>query len=230
MTTSATTQNLQICRIQFPEIKLQTRDAHKLRGYFGNLFKQHSPILHNHYEDGRFRYKYPTVQYKVIKNVPTLIGINEGAELLPSLFLNIKELDIDGEKYAVNTKNIELKSEEVGYSQNLHEYEFATLWMALNQTNYTKYSTLKNETEKQDMLNAILVGHILSFFRNTTIELGSHERLMAKVNVQEKSAHFKENKMVAFSGSFVVNALLPEEIGLGKSVSRGFGTVVKKKA
>ncbi len=229
MTTSATTQNLQICRIQFPEIKLQTRDAHKLRGYFGNLFKQHSPILHNHYEDGRFRYKYPTVQYKVIKNVPTLIGINEGAELLPSLFLNIKELDIDGEKYAVNTKNIELKSEEVGYSQNLHEYEFATLWMALNQTNYTKYSTLKNETEKQDMLHAILVGHILSFFRNTTIELGSHERLMAKVNVQEKSTHFKENKMVAFSGSFVVNALLPEEIGLGKSVSRGFGTVVKRK-
>lgn len=228
MTTTATTQNLQICRIKFPEIKLQTRDAHKLRGYFGNLFKQHSPILHNHYADGRFRYKYPSVQYKVIENVPTLIGINEGAKLLPSLFLKIKELDIDGQKLHINTKNIELKNEEAGYSQSLHEYQFVTLWMGLNQTNYAKYNKLNSDAEKQAMLNAILVGHILSFFRNTNIELGPNERLMVKVNVQEKSTNFKENKMIAFSGSFVVNALLPDEIGLGKAVSRGFGTIKKR--
>lgn len=28
--------------IRFPGIHLETRDAHKLRGYFGNLFKEHS--------------------------------------------------------------------------------------------------------------------------------------------------------------------------------------------
>lgn len=222
-----TTEELQVCRIKFPEIKLQTRDAHKLRGYFGNLFKEHSPILHNHYEDGQFRYKYPSIQYKVIQNVPTLIGINEGAELLPSLFLKIKELDINGEKISVNTKNIELKKQEVGYSTSLHEYQFATLWMGLNQTNYAKYHKLENEAEKQEMLNAILVGHILSFFRNTKIELRPEERLMAKLNVEEKSTNFKEQKMIAFSGSFIVNAILPNEIGLGKAVSRGFGTIIK---
>lgn len=221
------TQQIQVCRIKFPEIKLQTRDAHKLRGYFGNLFKQHSPILHNHYEDGRFRYKYPTIQYKVINKVPTLIGIQEGAELLPSLFLKIKELDIDGQKFNVNTKNIELKNEKIGYSDSLHDYKFTTLWMGLNQTNYAKYQNLKSEAEKQDMLNSILVGHILSFFRNTGVELNPNERLMAKLNVVEKSTKFKENKMIAFSGSFIVNALLPDEIGLGKSVSRGFGSVAK---
>ncbi|MBA3985467.1 MAG: CRISPR-associated endonuclease Cas6 [Flavobacteriales bacterium] len=225
MTTSSTIQELQICRIKFPEIKLQTRDAHKLRGYFGNLFKEHSPILHNHYEDGRLRYKYPSIQYKVIDNVPTLIGINDGAELLPTLFLKIKELDINGQKFSINTKNIELKSEKAGYSNSLHEYKFTTLWMGLNQTNYTRYLKLKSEVEKQDMLNAILVGHVLSFFRNTGLELNANERLMAKVNVVEKSTQFKENKMIAFSGSFIVNALLPDEIGLGKSVSRGFGTI-----
>ena len=57
------------------------------------------------------------------------------------------------------------------------------------------------------------------------MELNANERLMAKVNVEEKSTQFKENKMIAFSGSFIVNALLPDEIGLGKSVSRGFGTI-----
>lgn len=227
MTTSSTIQKLQICRIKFPEIKLQTRDAHKLRGYLGNLFKEHSPILHNHYEDGRFRYKYPSIQYKVINNVPTLIGIEEGAELLPSLFLKIKELDIDGQKFSINTKNIALTNEKVGYSNSLHEYQFATLWMGLNQTNYAKYHKLEREVEKQDMLNAILIGHILSFFRNTGVELNANERLMAKVNVEEKSTQFKENKMIAFSGGFIANALLPDEIGLGKAVSRGFGTIIK---
>ena len=216
---------LPITRIKFPEIKLQTRDAHKLRGYFGNLFKEHSPILHNHYEDGRFRYKYPEIQYKVIKGVPTLIGIKEGADLLPKLFLKIKKIDIDGKEYEITTKNIEHKEYETGFSNNLHEYQFETLWMALNQLNYTKYSLLKLEAEKQDMLNSILVGQVLSFFRNTEIELVSQERLMTKVEVQQKATTFKENKMIAFQGKFIINALLPDEIGIGKSVSRGFGTI-----
>tara|TARA_R110000851_G_C13101078_1_gene568321 strand:- start:5677 stop:6363 length:687 start_codon:yes stop_codon:yes gene_type:complete len=226
MTIIARTQELPICRIKFPEIKLQTRDAHKLRGYFGNLFKEHSPILHNHYDDGRLRYKYPIIQYKVINNVPTLVGIGEGAELLPKLFLKIKELDIDGKKYCITSKNIELQNEEMGYSNTLNEYNFATLWMALNQKNFPKYQNLKSEPAKHEMLNAILVGHILSFFRNTGVELSPSERLFSKTNLKEKSTMFKENKMVAFSGSFIVNAKLPTEIGLGKSVSRGFGTII----
>ena len=223
--TTTTTLPLQVTRIKFPEIKLQTRDAHKLRGYFGNLFKEHSPVLHNHYEDGRFRYRYPEIQYKVINKIPTLIGINEGADLLPKLFLKIKNIDINGQQYPVNTKNIECKQVETGFSDSLHEYQFTTLWMALNQQNYPVYQKLKTEKEKLAMLNNILVGHILSFFRNTGVELQPTERLMVKVVVQEKSTNFKENKMMAFSGKFIVNALLPDEIGLGKSVSRGFGSI-----
>ncbi|MDZ7899258.1 MAG: CRISPR-associated endonuclease Cas6 [Arcicella sp.] len=33
--------------------------------------------------------------------------------------------------------------------------------------------------------------------------------------------------MMAFGGTFMTNALLPDYIGLGKSVSRGFGSIVK---
>ena len=225
--TTTSTQNLQICRIKFPEIKLQARDAHKLRGYFGNLFKEHSPLLHNHYENGKFRYKYPSIQYKVIHNVPTLVGVNDGAALLPKLFLKINELDINDKKYDITSKNIAVQNEPAGFSEQLHEYKFTTLWMALNQQNYPRYMGLKTDKEKEAMLNAILVGHILSFFRNTGIELSASERLLVKTKLQEKSTKFKENKMMAFSGSFIVNAELPEEIGLGKAVSRGFGSIQK---
>ncbi len=91
--------------IKFPEIELRTRDAHKLRGYFGNFFKEHSPLLHNHFEDGSLRYAYPLVQYKVIEHTPYLVGLAEGAKLLIELFLKIKEIDLEGEHYPILSKN-----------------------------------------------------------------------------------------------------------------------------
>lgn len=219
---------IQITRIRFPDIQLQTRDAHKLRGYFGNLFQEHSPLVHNHYSGGELRYRYPLIQYKIIDKAPMLIGIEEGAELLPQLFLKIKELDIDGEIFPVKAKNVETGKETVGFSTELRQYEFQTLWMALNQNNHQKYIQLKSKEEKDALLNRLIIGNILGFYSNIKLQLAPEERLFAKVDVKEKVTKFKGNEMMAFSGSFVVNALLPKDIGIGKSVSRGFGTICKK--
>jgi len=218
-------KTIPLTQIQFPEIQLATRDAHKLRGYFGNLFKEHSPLLHNHYEDGTFRYRHPQVQYKVIMGTPTLIGLMEGSELLTQLFLKIKEIDIDGKKYTVNTKNISQENAGCGYSDEIHEYEFQTLWYALNQENYRKYVQLKSATEKEKLLNRILVGQLLSFFTNIELQLKPEQRIMTKVKVAERSSKLKGNKLIVFKGSFVSNVILPELIGIGRSVSRGFGSI-----
>lgn len=225
MNYTPTTQSIQTCTIRFPEIRLHTRDAHKLRGYFGNLFKEQSPLLHNHWENGKVRYRYPLVQYKVINKVPILVGIEEGAGLLTKLFININEIEIEGKTYPVYSKNIEVKLNTTGFSDSLIEYRFETLWMALNQTNFQKYHPLNNSDKKQKMLNSILVGDILSFFRNMNLELQGTERLMAIVKLTEKSTNFKGKKMLAFSGGFIINCLLPDLIGIGKSASRGFGAI-----
>ncbi len=218
---------IHLTTIQFPDIALQTRDAHKLRGYFGNLFKEHSPLLHNHYETGELRYKYPLVQYKVLNGVPTLVAINEGAELLTQLFLKIKELQIDGEHYPIFSKNIENRRVEVGYSKQLHDYAFATYWMGLNQENHKKYLKLSPENQEA-FLNNILVGNILAFFKGVGLFLSQDQRIMTKVRVTQKTTKYKDKEMIAFDGSFVANVLLPSGIGLGKGVSRGFGTIFFK--
>jgi len=129
---------IQTTNIKFPEINLKTRDAHKLRGYFGNLFKEKSELLHNHYADGQSKYQYPLVQYKVVGNIPHLVGINEGGKLLTELFLNIKEIRIENEVFIVNSKNITNTITEIDDFDSLKEYCFETLWMALNQENYAK--------------------------------------------------------------------------------------------
>ena len=208
--------------IQFPDIQLQTRDAHKLRGYFGNLFMEHSPLLHNHYDDGSSRYAYPLVQYKVIDRVPALVGFQEGAELLVSLFLKIRELDIEGQHFPVLAKNIQQKQCELTVNQQLYNYSFKTLWMALNQENFRKYLQL-DETEKGTFLNRQLQNNILSFYKGLSFR--TNERIMVITRMEEKQTLFKNQSMLAFAGQFTSNAYLPEWAGIGKAVSRGFGTV-----
>ncbi len=208
--------------IQFPDIQLQTRDAHKLRGYFGNLFREHSPLLHNHYHDGSTRYAYPLVQYKVIDHIPVLVGFQEGAELLVSLFLKIRELDIEGKHFPVLAKNIQQKQFEITVNQQLFNYTFKTLWMALNQENFKRYILL-DEAEKGTYLSHQLQNNILSFYKGLSFR--TSERIMAITRMEEKQTLFKNQSMLAFFGQFTTNAYLPEWAGIGKAVSRGFGTV-----
>ena len=210
--------------IKFPEINLQTRDAHKLRGYFGNVFKEHSPLLHNHFEDGKKRYAYPLVQYKVIKNIPVLTGLSDGAKLLIDLFLKIKKIDINGKNIEILSKNIESKTIKITETDELFEYRFETLWMALNETNYKKFLNGSHE-EKDKLLKTILTGNILSFYKGIGFWTG--QKILVKLKLMEKSTKFKDQNMIAFSGTFICNAVLPDYIGIGKAVSRGFGTILK---
>jgi hypothetical protein len=210
--------------IRFPEIKLRTRDAHKLRGYFGNLFKEKSELLHNHMGGGEFRYAYPQVQYKVVDQVPTLVGIEEGAELLSDLFLKIRELKIQNKVYPVHQKNIEAKEIEPQPTVAPVTYKFETLWMALNQKNHARYETC-NPIEREKLLEKILIGNCLSFFK--AIDLFVDIQLQVRTSLKEKETRFKNNLMIAFDGMFEINADMPDWIGLGKQVSRGFGTIQK---
>ena len=209
--------------IRFPEIQLATRDAHKLRGYFGNLFREQSPLLHNHLKSGETAYRYPKVQYKVLHGTPTLVGLNEGADLLIALFMKIKMLEIDGRPYPVEQKNIENRQVAIGLSDDLHAYHFSTLWMALNQKNHSLY--LQEEEARQlQHLKAVLTGNILSFYK--AMDYHAASKIMVNLKITEqRDTRFKNNAMLAFEADFVTNNLLPGLVGLGKAVARGFGTI-----
>jgi len=216
---------LTITTIQFPEITLQTRDAHKLRGYFGNLFKEHSDLLHNHYADGTSKYQYPLVQYKVINKIPHLVGIEEGGELLIKLFFEMKNININGKNYSVYSRNITKKITQLNDFNNLNEYKFETLYLPLNQKNHKRYINIENPQEKNIFLNKQIQNNILSFYKG--IKFFVEAQIMVKSKLYEKTTNFKSKQMLAFSGNFVTNSVLPDNIGIGKAVSRGFGTIIK---
>lgn len=211
--------------IRFPEMELLTRDSAKLRGFFGNFFMKESPLLHNHFEDGSLRYKYPLVQYKVINKVPHLIGFEEGAVLLQNLFLKIPHIDIDSKVYEINYKNITVTEQELFLSNDNIFYNFTTLWIALNQNNFKEYLICNNVLEKQMMLEKILTGNILSFYK--AFDFRVTDKINVRLTYEEKETHYKNKDLIGFNAKFVTNAVLPNFIGLGKAVSRGYGTIIK---
>ena len=219
---------LPVITVSFPEVSLRVRDAHKLRGYIGNLFREHSPLLHNHFEDGSSRYEYPKVQYKVLRNVPYLVGIgDEASRLMGELFMQLKELDIDGQKIPLLNKNIDANVYKIGLTEQLNFYRFETLWMALNQDNHRKYMSYE-PAQQADQLRGIATQHILKMLDACGLRLQPDERLMVALQrVRPTETMFKNQRMLAFGAEIVVNAELPNLVGIGKSAARGFGTLRK---
>ncbi|MGF1532438.1 MAG: CRISPR-associated endonuclease Cas6 [Bernardetiaceae bacterium] len=219
-------KTIHITTLRFPGLCLNRADAHRLRGYFSHLFRERSPLLHNHLEGGGLRYQYPLVQYKVVHGgIPVLVGLQEGAELLLELFTKVDHLQLGDRYYPTKDKQIEFRTDDFGCTHQLHRYRFDSLWMALNQNNYERYRQASPEEQKQ-MLNKILIGNILTFFKG--IDLRIQVQLLVDFQMrgeQSKETQFKNQRMIAFNGYFTTNAYLPPYIGLGKSTARGFGTI-----
>ena len=228
------TTQIPLTTITFPEIALRVRDAHKLRGYFGGLFREHSPLLHNHFgesSDGtgpKYRYAYPLVQYKVLRQVPTLVGLGEGAGLLVELFLKMKELKINEAVYPVLSKHIEHQQATVGLSDDLHTYRYESLWLGLNQKNHKLYQEA-DPARKNQILKNTAIANILTFVEAFGLNLDRNapeQRVLLKLDPSEPAiTKFKNVELLGFRGSFTTNALLPDDIGLGKQAARGFGTI-----
>tara|TARA_R110002124_G_scaffold145953_1_gene311206 strand:+ start:407 stop:1114 length:708 start_codon:yes stop_codon:yes gene_type:complete len=232
---SKLTTQIPITTITFPEIALRVRDAHKLRGYFGDIFKEQSPLLHNHFDESapegqKYRYAYPLVQYKVLDKTPTLLGLGDGADLLVKLFLRIKELKINNEVYPVLSKHIQHKKFTIGLSDDLHTYRYDTLWLGLNQKNHKVYNSA-SDAEKSVILKNTAIANILTFVEAFGLKFKRDEpdqRVMLKLKCSEPIlTNFKNVEFLGFRGSFTTNVLLPDEIGLGKQAARGFGTIRK---
>ncbi len=225
-----TQTTLPITTIRFPELLLRTRDGHKLRGFFGSFFQEHSPLLHNHFEDGSLRYAYPLVQYKVLDTIPTLVGLGEGAMLLAQLFLSIRQIDINrgdgtGETFPILSKHIEHSQATIGMSETMYHYQFQTRWMALNQENHHDYRQ-RHDAGKLAQLTRVLTSQLLAMFKDLGLWLPPNERIRLLLDIKgEHLTQFKNQPMVVFSGGFSANVILPDGIGLGKAASRGFGTV-----
>lgn len=205
---------------------LQKRDAEKVRGYLGHVFWD-NPIVHHHNPDGSLIYTYPRVQYKIIDGNCLLVAFDDGIDIVKKVFDEIRSLDIDENWVEIHSKAIVFKEENFGELDEPIEYLFVTPWLALNEENFEKYKQLDSLQKVKWLLGNILTANLISIAKSLgyTVQknIYSHVETLKPINVNVKNTQF-----AGFYGSFSVNFDVPSLWGIGKSVARGFGTVVKK--
>jgi len=207
---------------------LNSSQIHKLRGYVGNLFKDHD-LIHNHnVTTGRLIYRYPLIQFKLINKTPAIIAVTDKAtQVFTDIFMQMDKININGAIIPVYEKNMEVENADFGYSDETFMYEFVSPWIALNQKNYQIYSKATHVEEKQNLLKRSMIGNVLSMSKGLDYRLETEQRLKPDLQLKEKTVKLKGKTMIGFTGFFKINFIIPDYLGIGKSVSRGFGVVQK---
>ena len=212
----------------FTNTRLKPSQIHKLRGYVGTVFKQYD-LIHNHdAADGRVIYRYPLIQFKRIGQTPAIIAITDRAvDLFADLFMKLDSLHIDGCDIPVHEKNLKVEKVDFGYARETFAYSFASPWMALNQHNFKAFTALETAPERNALLQRILIGNLLSMSKYLGVHIAKDRQLNADIQLKPETVRFKGQQMIGFRGLFKTNFIIPDHLGLGKSVSRGFGTVTR---
>lgn len=202
--------------------KFSKSSAKALRGYFGNYFKN-IVEFHNHLDQITFNYKSPNIQYRVINGELSILGINEGGDILLKSIEKIKldEIILDGIPNKIIKKEVKITFPELEIKEERYDYKFESFWIALNEENYKKY--LKGGFS----LDIQLRNNILEFFKLCGVQ--AEKRIIATGEFEENKIIEKDTIILGFTGTFKTNVDLPDLIALGKRKSIGFGIIKRIK-
>lgn len=217
---------IEIGSLCLSHLKLRPEHVHKFRGYVGNLFKEHE-LIHNHnLKTGKVIYRYPLIQFKLINDTPVILAITEKAiKIFTEIFLKLEEINIEGITIPIYEKDLKRETKEFGFIEKKITYEFKSPWIALNQKNYSNYRIVETRKDKEDILKKAFIGNILSMSKYLDYWLSKEQKIEVELHVNSDKVKFKDETLIGFTGLFKTNFLIPDYLGIGKSISRGFGTV-----
>lgn len=192
-------------------------------GERANLF------FHNHIDEDKYRYSYPLIQYKRLGGRAAIVCVEDGVDLIGQYLteasgtLNIGDRQVKCDTQRVQPARILVQTWEGTFSYHISR------WLPLNSKNYRLYQTLEGVVERVSFLENILKANLLSMLKGLEIHL--EQELVLRIT--ELSDPFLLNnkgvKLMAFNADFKCNLSIPNNIGIGKNASIGFGTVTEIK-
>ncbi len=216
---------VKIIQVQFPNNPINRFDIPKFRGYLAKQYPKYS-LIHNHLENGKLRYGYPLIQFKTIRKIPTIIGLLEGLDILKIVFMDVEELNINGRHQKIWEKSIKVREEPFGQTDEFFQYRFLSPWMALKEENYETYKQL-DSIEKQVFLKHLIRENLKTVSKGFHYRIPDIDSVKVEGYFKPRRMNFKNVKMLCFTGEFTVNFLIPDYLGIGKQVARGYGMVKK---
>jgi len=182
-------------------------------------------LFHNHLDEGKFRYRYPLIQYKVINRKPAIICIEEGVDEIHKFFENKSwSIEISGRQLEMKVERLNLNSFVMQVWDKMFSYGISN-WIALNQENYQKFNSLAKLSDRINFLENTLKANIISMAKGIDWTVDKNIELKIMNLIDSRPVTLKGKKLLGINLTFNTNVFLPNYIGLGKSVSVGYGTV-----
>ena len=178
------------------------------------------PMLNGSY---RKKFLYPRIQVKTHNDEILLVGLNQGVDPILKIYDKIKDLNFGDITFEAIEKSVEESEESFLFTSTLHKYNFISNWVALNQNTSKQYSA-KNSEDRLQYLNNLVAKNIVFISREIGFDLP--ENIYSKINVSSlKPIKLDQNGWGAFEGEFFTNLILPNYIGIGNGITRGYGTI-----
>lgn len=216
--------HIRVLTITFDK-EISSYEVPLFRGAVISTIGKEADVLYHNHTDVGYRNSYPLIQYKRIGRKPTIVCINEGADIIGQY------MQMFTGKLLIGDKTIETSIQSIIPQRVLtqiwqSEFKYRIFrWLPLNSKNYARYNATESYIERVVILQEILKGNILSMLKGLGIYLESE----LKVEINYLSDSFtvinKGIKMLSLNADFTTNVSLPNNIGLGKNVSFGFGRI-----
>lgn len=178
---------------------------------------------------GQIIHRYPAVQCKQVKNDLVAIGICQGAGFLKTLADGHAEILAGSNACTIVSRDPGIRDEAFGtngtVAGRVFEYEILTPWLALNQQNAKKFYELKGKPARDAFMQKILTGHLNTLAKSLDYLPG--EPITCTPHVRFIRERIDRENLIVFLGKFQTNLCIPDYIGIGQQVSRGYGTIRK---
>ena len=198
------------------------KTAYQVKGVFMKQYPN-SPVIPM--LDGRYRDKflYPRVQVKILNEQIYLVGIKDGADPVLEMTKEFELLNFGNITFNILDVDIEESIDPFKHVEHLLRYRFVSPWVALSKNTQNRYKFLKNK-DRIAFLNRLLGQNIVFLAREMQVDLNDKVYTKLKLNSLFPKPVY-ENNWGSFSGEFQTNFVLPNYIGLGNGITRGYGAI-----
>lgn len=168
-------------------------------------------------------HRYPALHCKQVKGELMVMGICQGAGFLWQVTCGNSQLEAGDITCTITSRDTEIRSEAFGIDGRMHEYEILTPWLALNQQFAKKFYDLSGKPARDAFMQDLLIRHLTTLAKSLDYTLPGPVTCTPKVKFMRERID-REN-VIVFLGKFRTNLCIPDYLGIGQSVSQGYGTI-----
>jgi len=219
---SLNSHHLRTVTVRLVTDKPVKKTPYQVKGVFINQFGDDPiiPLLNGQY---RKKFLYPRVQVKILNEQIYLVGLSKSVDSILSLSEKFDSLDFGNITFKVNDINVIEQTDILTPSNHPMRYRFLSPWVALNPATHKRYKVLDN-SGKIKFLSQLLTHNILFLGKEMGLDIDT--KIYTWLSLSSLSPDpIGEKNWGSFNGSFKTNIILPNYIGLGNGITRGFGTI-----